>query len=123
MTCTQEPSINCSGNVRQNHKGMQGFNNKTLKLKWGDIHARVRGVLTAMILKDRRDMCILTNEHNHQQMATSMMNTGKLINLPPLKTTVRKLATLTKGTQLLIAIQLVTEHGNGHRNYFFTCWF
>jgi hypothetical protein len=45
---------NCCGTVTQNHKGISGgFDNKTLKLKWGDIHARVRGTLTAIIWKDK----------------------------------------------------------------------
>jgi hypothetical protein len=40
--------INCCGTVRQNHKGMSGaFDNKILKLKQGDICARVRSNLTA----------------------------------------------------------------------------
>jgi len=41
---------NCCGTVTQNHKGISGgFDNKTLKLKWGDIHTRVRGHLAAMV--------------------------------------------------------------------------
>jgi hypothetical protein len=37
------------------------FDSKTLKLKQGDIHSRVRGVLTALIWKDKQDICIQTN--------------------------------------------------------------
>jgi hypothetical protein len=45
--------ISC-GTVRQNHKEMpRGFDSKTLKLKWGDIHHRMRGNLTVVVLKDR----------------------------------------------------------------------
>jgi hypothetical protein len=44
--------ISCCGTVRQNHKGMPGvFDSKTQKLKWGDIHARVRCNPTAIIWK------------------------------------------------------------------------
>jgi hypothetical protein len=43
-------AIICCGTVRQSHKGMPWkFDSKTLKLKTGDMHARVRGVLTAVI--------------------------------------------------------------------------
>jgi hypothetical protein len=34
---------------------------KNLKLKWGNIKTRVRGNLTAMIWKDKRDVNTLTN--------------------------------------------------------------
>jgi hypothetical protein len=80
--------------------------NKILKLKQDDIHVRVRGVLTVMIRNDcaYQQMCI-----NHQRRATSVKNTGALINLPLLKTTVATWAALTNGTEWLIAIQLVTE--------------
>lgn len=45
-------------------KGMPGnFDSKTLKLKWGDTHAIVRGVLTVVTWKDKRDVCILINMH------------------------------------------------------------
>jgi hypothetical protein len=50
-------AVNCCKTVWQNRKGMLGdFGDKTLKLKWCDIHARVRGVLTAMIWKDKQDV-------------------------------------------------------------------
>jgi hypothetical protein len=50
-----------------------------------------------------------------------VMNMEELINLPFMKTTVGTWATLTKGTEWLMAIQLVTEYGSGQINYFFTC--
>jgi hypothetical protein len=54
--------INCCVTVSQNRKGMpEEFDNKILKLKRGDIHARERGVLTAMIWKNPQDVCI-TNQ-------------------------------------------------------------
>jgi hypothetical protein len=46
---------NCCGTVRQNCDGILGDSeNKTLKLKLCDIHARV--VLTAITWKDKQDM-------------------------------------------------------------------
>jgi hypothetical protein len=45
--------INCCGTVRQNRKGMPRGFVKTLKLKQGDIHARLRGNMTAMVWKDK----------------------------------------------------------------------
>jgi hypothetical protein len=53
-------SINCCGTVRQNHKGMpEDFGNKTLKFKWDDIHARIRGVTETEVRhdRDRGGMC------------------------------------------------------------------
>jgi hypothetical protein len=56
--------INCYGTVRQNHNRMlEGYDNKTLKLKQGDICATVRGNLTAMICKDKKKVHILMNRH------------------------------------------------------------
>jgi hypothetical protein len=61
--------------------------NRTLKLEQGDIHARVRGVLTAVIWKEKRDMYILTNV-NEPPVEFSVMNVGELINLLFKKSTV-----------------------------------
>jgi hypothetical protein len=36
---------------------------KDLKLKWGNIKTRVRGNLTAMIMKNKRAINMLTNMH------------------------------------------------------------
>jgi hypothetical protein len=41
----------------------RGLDKKTLKLKWGAIHVRVTGNLTAMVWKDKCDMNIMTNRH------------------------------------------------------------
>jgi hypothetical protein len=82
----------------------------------------VRDVLTAIIWEDKWDECILTMCTNHQWKATCVMNAGELINLPPLNTTLSTWATLTKGTEWLIAIQLVGENGSGQINYSLACW-
>jgi len=37
---------------------------KTLRLKCGDIRVRTRGDLTAVVWKDKRDVCLLTNIHD-----------------------------------------------------------
>jgi hypothetical protein len=47
-------AINYCGTVTQTCKRILGdFDNKTLKMKWVGICARVRGVLTPMIWKDK----------------------------------------------------------------------
>jgi hypothetical protein len=40
-----------------------GFDNKTCKAKWGNIHARVRSNLIAMVWKDKQEMHTLMNTH------------------------------------------------------------
>jgi hypothetical protein len=88
-------AINCCGIVRQNCKGMLGDSgNKTLNLKWGDTHARVRGGLTAVIWEGKRDMCIQTTPQ-----VNFCEELGELINVPSLKTTVGTWATWKKGTK------------------------
>ena len=37
---------------------------QTLRLKRGDIRVRTRGDLTAVVWKDKRDVCLLTNIHD-----------------------------------------------------------
>jgi len=37
---------------------------KTLRLKCGDNGVRTRGALTAVVWRDKRDMCLLTNIHH-----------------------------------------------------------
>jgi hypothetical protein len=44
---------NCPGTVKTNLKGMPMNFGKTIKLKWGEINARFRGDLTAMVWKDK----------------------------------------------------------------------
>jgi len=48
--------------VWPNRKDMPcDFGQKQLKLKRGDIRVRTRGVLTTLVLKDRREIYMLTN--------------------------------------------------------------
>jgi hypothetical protein len=56
-------AINCCGTVRQNRRGMPTDFQKTLKLTRDDIKTRVRGDLTAVVWKDKRNVNLLTNMH------------------------------------------------------------
>jgi len=52
----------CCGTVRLHRKGMpKDLKPNTLTLKRGDIRVRTRGDLTAVVWKDKRDVCLLTN--------------------------------------------------------------
>ena len=56
--------ISCCGTVRLHRKGMpKDLVPKTLKLKHGDLRVRTRGDLTAVVWRDKRDVCLLTNIH------------------------------------------------------------
>jgi len=60
-----QKKIFCCGTVRLHRKGMpKDLKPKTLRLKHGDIRVRTRGDLTAVVWKDKRDMCLLTNIHD-----------------------------------------------------------
>ena len=51
--------------MRLQRKGMpKDLKLKTLRLKRGDIRVRTRGNLTAVVWKDKRDVCLLTNIHD-----------------------------------------------------------
>jgi len=53
------------GMVRLHRKGMpKDLKPKTVRLKRGDIRVRTRGDLTAVVWKDKRDLCLLTNIHD-----------------------------------------------------------
>jgi hypothetical protein len=87
--CTRAAS--CCGMVGYNHKGKpKGSFSRTIKSRWDDVHARVRGDLTAVIWKDKQD--ILTNiqkptEDNFYEEC------GEVPKLAMLKTTIGKWAT------------------------------
>ncbi|PNF17185.1 hypothetical protein B7P43_G06584 [Cryptotermes secundus] len=56
--------ISCCGTVRPNRKGLpQDIRNRQLRLKKGDIRVRVRGDMTVLVWKDKRDVYMLTNMH------------------------------------------------------------
>jgi len=51
--------------VRPHRKGMpKDLKPKTLRLKRGDIRVRTRGDLMAVVWKDQRDVCLVTNIHD-----------------------------------------------------------
>jgi len=57
--------IYCCGTVRLNRRGMpQDLALKTTKLKRGDIRVRTKADLTAILWRDNRNVCMLTNIHN-----------------------------------------------------------
>jgi len=53
---------------------------KTLRLKRGDIRVRTRGDLTAVVWKDKRDVCLLTNIHNPPREGNYHDEHGNTIN-------------------------------------------
>jgi hypothetical protein len=56
--------ITCCGTVRPNRKGLpDDFRRRQFRLKKGDIRTRVRGDMTALVWKDKRDVYLLTNMH------------------------------------------------------------
>jgi len=60
-----QKKISCCGTVRLHRKGMpRDLKPKTLRLKRGNIRVRTRGDLTAVVWKDKRDVCLLTNIHD-----------------------------------------------------------
>ena len=60
-----QKKISCCGTVRLHKKGMpKDFKPKTPRLKHGDIRVGTRGDLTAVVWKDKGDVCFLTNIHD-----------------------------------------------------------
>jgi len=72
--------IYCCGTVRPNRKGMpQDLRLKTTKLKRRDICVRTRADLTAMLWRDKRDVCMLTNIHSAPAEGNFCTEGGKAI--------------------------------------------
>ena len=60
-----QKKIYCCGTVRLNRQGMPKHpKHKRLRLKRGDIRVRTRDDLTAVVWRDKRDVCMLTNIHD-----------------------------------------------------------
>jgi len=60
-----QKKIFCCGTVRLHRKSMpKDLKPKTPRLKRSDIRVRTRGDLTAVVWKDKRDVCLLTNIHD-----------------------------------------------------------
>jgi hypothetical protein len=73
-------------NQKESLRNVRGHLQQTLKLKWGDIQAIVRDVLTAMISKDKQYVCTLTQEHKPPAEGNSCDECNRVHNLPLLKT-------------------------------------
>ena len=72
--------IYCCGTVRPNRGGMpQDLRPKMTKLKRGDIRIRTRADLTAILWRDKRDICMLTNIHNAPARSNICKEGGKAI--------------------------------------------
>jgi hypothetical protein len=72
--------IYCCCTVKPNRKGMpQDLKPKTTTLKRGDIHVRTKADLTAILWRDKRDVCMLTNIHNAPAEGNFCNERGKAI--------------------------------------------
>jgi hypothetical protein len=90
---------------------------KTLRLKHGDIRAKTRGDLTAVVWRDKRDVCLLTNIHDPPTDGNYRDEHGNAIKL---------IITVTWGMLTMqigwpIATQPAVEHGSGQKRSFSTC--
>jgi len=73
--------IYCCGTVRPNRRGMpQDLRPKTTKLKRGDIRVRTRADLTAILWRDKREICMLTNIHSAPAEGNFCNEGGKAAN-------------------------------------------
>ena len=74
--------IYCCGSVRPNRRATpQDLAPKTTKLKRGDIRVQTRADLTAVMWRDKRDVCLLTNIHSSPAEGNFCNGGGKAIKL------------------------------------------
>jgi hypothetical protein len=105
--------------VRLNRKGIpKDLGPKTLRLKRGDIRVRTRGDLTAVVWRDKRDVCLLTNIHDPPTEGNT--GTRKSRRLWQIITVTWGMLTMQIGWP--IATRPAVEHGSGQKSSFSTCW-
>ena len=97
------------------------FGPKQLKLKRDDVRVRTGGGLTALVWKDRREICVLTWTH-HQQKEIFMATVTALWNLTSWNSRTGTWVTLTILILWLTAIWWVDVPSSGPQNCFSTFW-
>jgi hypothetical protein len=78
----------------------QDLSPKKMKLKRGDIHVRTRGDLTAMLLRDKRDIYMLTNIHDAPAEGNFCDGNGKAIKPPIVADYSRHVGFVDKGDRM-----------------------
>ena len=74
-------AVNCYGTVRSNRRGMpKNFGHK-MKLKRGDLKTKVKGNLTAVVWKDKRNVNILINMCSPPMKSNFCNECGKAVKL------------------------------------------
>jgi len=89
---------------------------KTLRLKRGDIRVRTRSDLTAVVWKDKRDVCLLTNIHNPPREGNYDNKHGNAK-----KPAIVGIITITWGMLIMhigwpIATRPAAKHGSGQKS-------
>jgi len=118
-----QKKISCCGTVRLHRKGMpKDLKPKTLRLKCGDIRVRTRGDLMAVVWKDKRDVCLLTNIHDPPREGNYHDEHGNVI-----KRQLWRIINVTWGMLIMqigwpTATRSAVEHGSGQKSSFSTCW-
>ena len=112
--------IYCCGTVRPNRRGMpQDLRLKTTKLKRGDIRVRTRDDLTAILWRDKRDVCMLTNIHNAPAEDNFCNERGKAIK-PQIVMDYNHHMWI-RVTEWPTVIPPAGAHSGGRKNCFFIC--
>jgi hypothetical protein len=101
---------------------LDGFDYKTRILDPGNINARVRGYLTAIIFKCRQGMYIVTGVC--KSPVDSNFCNGHGVTQKPITVEhcSQHMVFVDQEEQLLIAINLVREHCSVQSSYVFICW-
>jgi len=104
--------IYCCGTVRPNRRGMpQDIRPKTTKLKRGDLQVRTRADLTALLWRDKRDVCMLTNIHNAPAEGNFFNEGGKAIKPQIVMDYNHHMGYVDKGDRM------VNSYSIGHRTF------
>jgi hypothetical protein len=116
--------INCCGTVRHKRKGMPlDLLPPNKRLKRGDILSRTRDDLTAMVWRDKRDVCVLTNMHNPPAIEGNFCDEhGNALKPQIIQDYNQHMGYVDKGDNGPPVTQSNGGHGSGQKNYFSTCW-
>jgi hypothetical protein len=114
--------IYCCGTVRPNRGGIpQDLAPKTMKLKRGDIRVRTGADLTAILWRDKRDICML-NIYDAPAEGNFCIDRGKAIKPQIVMDYNRHMGYVDKVDRMANSYSIGLVRSNGRKNCFYIFW-
>jgi hypothetical protein len=115
-------AINCWGTIGQNQKGMPNDFERKFRLKWGDLKTRVRGDLTTIVWKDKRNINMLTNMHRPLAEGNFCDEHGNAMKLAIVQDYNRHMGYIDKSDRMMSSYSISRRTWKWTKNCSFTFW-